>query len=106
MLAMASEMPSGHRYEAITMYPGIQSTRTQCQLVPSQLVTMSEPSVLLSVRVSVSVLRLLLLNKFPVVTAVLEYSSCLGPAVDLHTSWYWVRVDWQPLVYCRHDVNA
>jgi len=53
---------------------GIQSTRTQYQLIPSELVSMSEPSVLQTVRVSVSVLRLLLLNKFPVGTAVLEYT--------------------------------
>jgi len=56
-------------------YGSIQSTRTQYQPVPSQLVPMSEPTALLGVSVSVSVLRLLLLNKFPVETAVLEYMS-------------------------------
>jgi len=40
--------------------------------IPSQLIPMSEPSALLRIRVSVSVLRLLLLNKLPVGTAVLE----------------------------------
>ena len=64
---------------------------------------MSESSALLRVNVSVSVLRLLLLNKFPVGTAVLEYLSGLGRAVVLVSttkwlgSWYRVGVDWQPL---------
>ena len=59
-----------------------------CQPVPSQLVPMSEPSALLSVRVSVSVsvLWLLLLHKFPVGTAVLEYLTWLGATVDLCTN--------------------
>jgi len=48
-------------------------SRTQYQLVPSQLVLKSEPSALR--RVSVSVLRSLLLNTFPAGTAVLEFLS-------------------------------
>ena len=53
---------------------------TQYQLVPSQLVPMSGPSALLRVRVSVSVsvLWLLLLNKFPIGSAVLEGLRSFG----------------------------